>query len=690
MTLTNHRGAATVPAPDTGSGAATTPTDWALRLVTALPDRLLMAFLWAMTVVSITVMFGVFYPALVIVASVALVVVTWRIRPVPVRADPRSALGAAVAFEIAFAWVLANRHYRAELLSIARDPGVYTIRAWWLIHHHSPNIPIGSATHAVLGVPGAAVSSGGFPQSGDLIKPQGNSLVPGLLAMAGWVGGGPAMLQANLVLGALGLLAVYAFSRRLMGPIWALAPMITLAVSMPMVYFSRAPYTEPAALLVTFIGLTLLWSAWRTESVGQFAAAGIAFGAAQMARIDGGVAVLGVCFGLGLVAVFAVGPALRRRARGYLLAFAVAAAAMMGLGTLDLVLNSPAYLEHQRTSLEPLFAGCLATVLVMLALSFVPLGRLRTFVLARRISLARTAAVLVVVVSVIMLSRPLWWQGHFIRDAPIKQMLQVYQQRGGAAPDGTRSYDEQTLHWIAWYMGWPAVILAGIGLAWLAWRVLRHRDPRQLALLGTFAVVATLYLNDVNITPIQIWAMRRLLPVVVPVMTILAVWVAARISRGRPRLLWISALLVAGVALSPALSWNQLVTVVEEGGEFAEVDAACQAITGDKVVVMGDIKASGNYLPSTRVVCDKESVYLGRATASQLATLARNWGGGDITVLSLTEQYVPWTTPPAHPTHSGNYPSWPSPIFSRPVIPDYEQRSIWAGHIQPDGTVVPR
>ena len=44
----------------------------------------------------------------------------------------------------------------------------------------------------------------------------------------------------GLMGGGLALLAVYAFSRRLVGPLWALAPMIALGLSMPMVYFSRA------------------------------------------------------------------------------------------------------------------------------------------------------------------------------------------------------------------------------------------------------------------------------------------------------------------------------------------------------------------------------------------------------------------------------------------------------------------
>jgi hypothetical protein len=687
------------PSVETPAGRPTW-TDRFARLVVAIPDRLLLMFLWSALVVSVSLLFDAFYPLLVIPAIVVVVAATWRVRLTRYDASGRSVLGSVLALEIPVGWFLANRHYRGELVSVARDPSVYTLRALWLVHHHSPNIPmnlgklqissVGSLQEGPL-LSSATVSVPGFPYSHGSVHPQGNSLVPGLLAVAGWIRGDYMVLQANLLIGGLALLAVYAFSRRLVGPLWALAPMIALAISMPMVYFSRNPYTEPMALLVTFVGLTLLWSGWRARSTPQFFTAGLAMGAAQMARIDGAVAVLGACLGIGIGMIFTTSPELRRRGRRFLIAFAGGALVTIGIGTVDLLRNSPDYIAHQHGLIGALLLGVVVAVLVLLLLSWPPIfSSAARWLAGHGIGVARFAAIAVGVLAVVMISRPLWWMGHFQHEAPIGAMLQTYQQQAGVALDGTRSYDEQTIRWLSWYLGWPTIILAAAGLSWMAYRVVRLRDPRLLVFLTTFGVVAGLYLNDVNITPIQIWAMRRLLPVVLPCVLVAAVWLAVMVVRQRPALLWLSGALVVGIALLPVLSWNKLVTVGEETGEYNEVKSICNAIHGDRVVVLGAFPASGDYLPSTRIICGAQSLYVGNVTAAGLRLVQQKWGPGPITVVAFDATAVPWSVPPTTPLHTGQYPSWQSPLFSRPGDADYEQRSVWIGDIAGNGTVVPR
>jgi hypothetical protein len=668
--------------------------DRARALITAAlvgaPDRLVMAIVCLSVVISVSMVAGYFSPPLVLAATAVLIVATWRLAPRAYRRDDHAALGSAVALLLALAWFLLNRHYFGQLLSVARDPSVYTLRGWWLMHHHSPNIAIGSAAHAVTNVPGAAVDAGGFPRAGDDLKAQGTTLLPGLLGLTGWLGGQHALLQANVAIGSAGLLAVYGFARRMVGPVWALVPMISLGACIPMVYFSRAEYTEPVAMLFVFGGLTMLWSAAteRTRaSLWRFGFAGLTIGASQIARIDGLVAVVGACVGIGAVSILARDKGRRSHGRLALIAFVVGAAITVGLGTIDLKVNSPVYFSAEESRTNPLFFLAVAAVLGLLVLSALPLSSLRAVLAARAPVVGRMLGVLGVVVVVVLVSRPLWWKGHFIQEAPIRTSITHYQQREGLPIDGSRSYDEQTIRWLSWYLGWPLVLIAAAGLIWLLARAARTRDLRLVCFLGVFGTVAALYLNDVSITPIQVWAMRRFLPVVLPGLLIAATWLCVQLVRRWPPTLWLAGVVAAGICASPLLFWNSLVTVGEQQGEYDEVASACQAIHSGRVVVSG-IPASGYYLPSTRIVCGAESVYLGDPNAAALAKIRRDWGGGPVDLVSFHAQGVAWTSPP-NAIHSGSYPSWPSLIHARPSAAQYENRVLYAGTIQPDGSVTP-
>jgi hypothetical protein len=665
-------------------------TRWLTAVMVAAPDRLVVAFVCLAVVTSVSMVAGYFSPPLVLIATAVLVLATWRLAPRAYRRDDHAALGSAVALLLALAWFLLNRHYFGQLLSVARDPSIYTLRGWWLMSHHSPNIPVNGAMHAVNNVPGAAVDAAGFQRSGDQLKGSGTTLLPGLLGLAGWVAGPHALLQANVAIGSAALVAVYGFARRVVGPLWALVPMISLAVSIPMVYFSRAEYTEPVAMLFVFGGLTMLWSATSERNRGslwRFAFAGLTIGASQIARVDGLVAVIGAAVGIGIVSILAQDKGRRGHGRLALLAFAAGAAVTVGLGTLDLKVNSPNYLSAQISRTRPLFLLAIAALLGLLILSALPLSGLRAQLARRAPAVGTALGVLGVIVVAVLISRPLWWEGHFIQEAPIRTSITHYQQVEGLPIDGSRSYDEQTIRWLSWYLGWPVVLLSAAGLVWLVSRAARTRDPRLVCFLGVFGTVAALYLNDVSITPIQVWAMRRFLPVVLPGMLVAATWLCVQLARRWPPMLWVAGVVAAGICVSPLLFWNPLVTVSEQQGEYDEVAAACQAIHSGRVVVSG-IPASGYYLPSMRIVCGAETVYAGDTSAAALAQIRKNWGGGPVDLVSFHDQGVTWTTPP-RAIHSGSYPSWPSLISARPAQVHYETRVLYAGAIQPDGSVTP-
>jgi hypothetical protein len=110
----------------------------------------------------------------------------------------------------------------------------------------------------------------------------------------------------------------------------------------------------------------------------------------------------------------------------------------------------------------------------------------------------------------------------------------------GLPADPTRLYSEDSLYWVIWYVGIAAVLLGGFGAAILIRRCLRDllswRDtsgtrlnwalPLAVVLVGSAAV-----LGQPFTVPDQPWASRRLVPVVIPGLILLAIWAAAWLTR---------------------------------------------------------------------------------------------------------------------------------------------------------------
>ena len=104
----------------------------------------------------------------------------------------------------------------------------------------------------------------------------------------------------------------------------------------------------------------------------------------------------------------------------------------------------------------------------------------------------------------------------------------------------TRSYAEDSLYWVIWYLGVPALLLAGLGAALLARRVvraaLRWSDgdgvarawALPLAIIAWGTVSVLWYPGTV---PDQPWASRVLVPLALPGFVLSAIWVAAWLDR---------------------------------------------------------------------------------------------------------------------------------------------------------------
>lgn len=659
------------------------------RSVVAAPDRLVLLLFWLCLVVAATVLVAQLRPLVVVPVAIGVVLATWRLAPQPMEPSRAAVIGAALIVVLAVGWVLVNAAYVSRFVVVSRDPGFLTLEGMWLTGHPDPDIPVGAAGQVDEQVLGARTSAGAFTSRDGVLYAQGAKLLPGLLGLVGWVAGDPGVLAGNLAIGALGLVAVYALGRRLVGPLWGLVPAAALAASMPMTVFSRAAYTEPLTVALAFGGLTMIWSGFETRVWWRHVIGAGMVGATALVRIDGAAAVIGLVAGFGLVAAAALPPRQRRQLRRVLAATSVVAGVLVAVGYLDLRLHSPYYLEEHQGPLTQLALALLATVALALGLA-VPAGwdRARAVVLRRRVLLGRVAAGAVAVVAVFLASRPLWLVNHhFAAGTGYADAIEHLQGREGLASDPTRSYDEMSVTWLAWYYGWPVVVLAFAGLAMAVRRAVTIRDPRWFLTAAVIGAPSALYLWRVSITPDQVWAVRRLLPITIPGFLILATVAVAALWATRRSWARAAAGVLAVVTLAfPLTTWHGgLLTTVEHSGRYGQARTICEALPTPRVVFVG----ASNYPPTLRVMCDAEVVTFTRPPgATRLAEAREVWGGGEIAVVTFNAEAVPWTESaglrPFLVTPTGYWDRAISHIPDRPVV---ELSSVFLGVIQPDGTV---
>lgn len=666
---------------------------WA-RAAVGLPDRIVMLLFWTALVVAVCVLLSQFRPFVVLPLLAVVVASTWRLMPAAIAVTRAHVVSSVAALGTAVVWLGVNLPFASTFVIVARDPGFLTLEGLWLTHHAASEIPVGAAASVQQVIPGLSAATGAYDLVGGSLQVQGAKLLPGMLGLAGWLGGERAVMRANLVIGAIGLLAVFALARRVVRPEIALVPVVALALSMPMVVFSRAAYTEPLALALVFGGLTMVWSAIETRSSWRYAVAGAMIGASALDRIDGAASVVGLVVGVGLGVAAAVPPRIRRRQLLALTLVAGAALSMVLLGFLDVRLNSRAYILERSQQFVALIALLVVSVAAAIGAGLLhQLDAARRWVLARRRPLAAATAAAVGVVALFFASRPLWMVNHHVpANTGYADRVATLQQNGGLAISPTRSYDESSLSWHAWYYGWPMVVLAVVGLAIVMHRAVSRRDPRLAVLFGVVVAPSLLYLWVVNITPDQTWAMRRFLPVTIPgfllaaAVTIEAMWAM------RSELARMGAVTCAVVvAFFPALTWGPAVVAVEQGGRLPELHTACEAIGEDPVVFVYAGTSVPAYLATLRTVCDVEVVQSTVALkSSDLLAIRQAWGDRDVKVVTFDARTVPWpggVIPP--PLRTSTITTWQERLQRLPTHADRTTSTLWVATIGPDGTLTP-
>ncbi|MBM6402958.1 hypothetical protein JQN72_01685 [Phycicoccus sp. CSK15P-2] len=539
----------------------------------------------------------------------------WTLRRVPGVPMGSAAATAMVALCLGFAGYAAATH--SEHVLPRRDAASNLQAAISLAGTHERVVPVDVS---VIGGAGplergdVTVASAAFYEVGSASDPAVQPqflLAPAVVYGYGvWLGGpGFAQLLPAVVM-ALALLLVGLVTARLTRPWWGVAAAGLTGLLFPVLNVARGTYSEPLALVTLLGGLLAVTLVAAEDDDGRARrlalVGGVLVGGTGLSRIDF------LREAMLLLPLLAVAAALGRR---------WVRPALLGLGLATLVSMALAW------GLSYRYLGDIHASLVPLLVIFAVVGAgswagLRLWRSGRRLPGAvvrrapDVAAGLVVLVGLVLWSRPWWMTVRQDPDDPGARYVAGMQRRQGLPVDGGRTYAEHTVDWLSWYVGWAALVVALVTLALALRTALRSLAVGRLEPWAPALVVAAgstvLTLLRPGITPDHPWADRRLLvalPFVVVLVCVAAAWGARRLEAagGRWGVPAVAAVLVAGVGVPAGLATWPFRGVGVERGSLAAAADVCAVLDRDVVVLGIDSRASTEWPQVVRGMCGSPS-----------------------------------------------------------------------------------
>ncbi|HEY1705478.1 MAG TPA: hypothetical protein VGG75_37800 [Trebonia sp.] len=604
---------------------------------------------------------------------------------------------ATLVIAVGFAVWEALRHSQ-QILGTG-DPGVYVQYAYWIARHGTVKVPQSLSSFGGQSAPVIFGSYGIIPDGTSLIS----AYMPGLplvLAAGVWAHGISGALLAGPAIAGAAVLSFAGLTGRLVGPRWAPVGALVLALALPEETAGRTTLSEPLLQVLLFGGLCLIIDSMvvarrrrgapvvaSASGPGAAGPAPEAFSLAAMwlAGIGGFAFALTVLVWIGslsfLLPVFPILALMfvARRTQAGPLAMGIFLGAACGLFT-GLVLARP-YLSTLSVHFRDfgLCAAGFGIVTVLIA----PLGfpairnwARKVFASRPRISLPRligsqakpggsrswrlpslafVAQCVLVVLPILVLAgfaaRPYVLPvTRGFSDPYVVRYVAALQRLAKLPVDGHQQYYELSFDWVLWYLGVPAVLLACGGAALLGRRIVRAvtmwsssasaaRLWGLVYLLVAWSVVTVLW--DPSVLPGQPDAARRLLPVVLPGLILLAVWAscllkgrafdlgARRITAGAVGVCCVLAMVIpafwssfapsvsvrhqASSGLSVSAAWRGTAVSQTDRGTVGAADSLCSAIGTNSTVVFVDALTADYFAPMVRNMCGQPAAVIAGA-----------------------------------------------------------------------------
>ena len=585
---------------------------------------------------------------------------------------------------IAAGFGLWQAYFRSEQVFVVSDPGVYLQYGYWIAGHGTARIPESATAFgstAFGGSVGLDYAATGFSVSGASITPAFLPGLPLMLAGGTWLGGLGGALLMPAVLGGCAVLSFAGLVGRLCGAWWAVVAELVLAVCLPEVYVARAPFSEPLVQVLLFGGLCMC-----TDSlVPPRIAGGRGLALAGLGGLALGLTVLASIGSLGiLLPAFPLLAMLFVARRPQAAPFGLGLFCGIGIGLAAGLVLARSYLSTLSTQLHLIGLSVVGFGVLTALLAPLAFPGSRSWV--RRVCafrihlkwfkgqtgvlpslgflLAGLAIVLPVVVFAGLAARPYLQTVRGQTDPSMIRAVAALQRLERLPVDGLRQYNESSLYWVFWYLGVPAVLLACAGAAVLGRRLVRTVLSSDASvsfvaalrlwglpfLLVGWSVVTVLW--DPSAVPWQPLGSHRLVPVVLPGLLLLAVWVSSRLTSwasvlGAPR----TVVALVGICCVLALAIPALVTTLNPGlaakpsvgrysaqvsklvsrvrlrgvgasatygGSVSAASALCASIGPSASVLFVDAATAASFAPVVRVLCDQPAalVVLGPSSSS--------------------------------------------------------------------------
>lgn len=596
-------------------------------------------------------------------------------------------------------WAVFNLYYAAQNIFVYRDPGAYTVTGAGLIDNNNIKMTADTVFGAHPDIRGDSAGFYEFDDGSGRVYPHGQHLLASFLGLAGRIDD-RAIFHLNVIFGAFALLAVYGFARLILRPIYAIFAIVCLGLTLPMLYFSRDNYTEPLALLFTFGSLSLLWAAQKYKQTSMYFIAGLTAGAGLLTRID---AYIGIA---GMIAAVGITLALTKRKNDRRKNIFQAATLMLGIviaglvSWLDLTKLSSYYYDDHRLMI-------LAEIAMIAALlvggAFLCAFLWKTKLLSRvsetfKVWAPKLVVVAALVIVIVLALRPLWGpstEGYIIEEGGGGvQTTVVYDSSLADTGDGYSP--ESVVTWVVWYLGPVAALFGLVGFLLILSRSLR-RDRLLLPAVFVFSATALVFFVSPSITPDQVWASRRLLPVVLPFLIIAAfyglTWLFDKAKTKRFIVNVVMAVTVAVVTLSPLLVSHKFLTTREGVPQYQQMKSVCTALPGGAAVLwIGAMSEMA--VQSTRAFCKVPSEGFKSQSSPDVTTLAgaakSARDNGFVPVVGVTESDLSRLNAQELSNVSTIYFDNIEKVFRKP--PDQvlaSSRAIYLGVIQEDGSIKP-